>query len=210
MKIKVCGMRYPTNIKDLLSKLDIYPDYLGFIFYAKSPRFVDEDDQELIEMMPTITIKKVGVFVNPTLNYVHSMVRNFNLNVVQLHGNESVEFCQQVKDLNVKVIKAFSIEGNQDFATTTAYQSSCDLFLFDTKTPAYGGSGKKFDWQILNAYQSNTPFLLSGGVELSDIEVIKLINHPNMIGVDINSKFEVTPAKKDIEKIKLFINQLKY
>lgn len=204
MKIKVCGMKYPDNIRDLY-QLPI--DMVGMIFYSKSPRYIGETPFPEISAIPS-AIEKVGVFVNENTDKILSLITEFNLQIVQLHGDESPSECKKIKETNTKVIKAFSIEEKEDFNRSIFYEGHCDYFLFDTKTPQYGGSGRKFDWNILSYYTGNTPFLLSGGISEDDTLCIKEIKQPLFAGIDLNSKFELFPGIKDINKLKQFINHL--
>ena len=133
----------------------------------------------------------------------------FGLDCVQLHGNETSELCSQIKDNGVEVFKAFNISDVTDFVQTEKFVGVCDLFIFDTKTPSYGGSGIKFDWSVLDEYKFSTPFLLSGGIGEDDAKLVSQINHDKMIGVDLNSKFELSPAYKDVAKLKRFLNRIR-
>ena len=208
MKLKICGMKYADNIKDV-AKLS--PDFMGFIFYPKSKRFVGEDFQ-----MPEISseIKKVGVFVNDLVENILSKVKKYKLDLVQLHGNESSDFCAQTSKVfktfeagHVEIIKAFGLpchsepsEESFSFSFLNAYESSCEYFLFDTKTKEYGGSGKTFDKSILMNYKLSKPFFLSGGIDLADIPYLTShISHP--FALDVNSRFEVEHGLKDISKL---------
>lgn len=203
MKIKVCGMKYPDNIKQI-ANLPI--DYMGMIFYAKSPRFVDQQD-EILSMPLSSNILKVGVFVDADIEYIKQAAQDYNLNFAQLHGNESPLFCKEVNSF-LPVIKAFSVAEIKDLNKTKDYEGVCDYFLFDTKTPQHGGSGQKFDWHILDAYTGNTPFLLSGGISAEDAQAIKKIQHTRFAGIDLNSKFETEPGLKDIDLLTTFIKAL--
>lgn len=205
MKIKVCGLKYGDNILEI-SKLNV--DMMGFIFYRKSPRFIENFlKPEIIERIPK-KIEKIGVFVNSSIEEIKDAVFNYKLTGVQLHGNETPEECELLKD-GVLVIKSFLINDNFDFNVLKAYQYCCDYFLFDTYSKDYGGSGKKFDWNLLKSYKLDTPFFLSGGISFDDAEMICNFSHPKFFGIDINSRFEIFPGLKDIEKIKKFINLLK-
>lgn len=204
MKIKVCGLKYQDNIKQL-SLLPI--NYMGFIFYKKSPRFVDDVlDFNFIKNLPK-HIKKVGVFVNEPSNSIQNIVAHYNLDVVQLHGDETEVMCEELKPY-AKVIKAFRINDTFNFKDIQKYIPYVDYFLFDTETKAFGGSGQQFNWDILKHYQLQTPFFLSGGIDEQSIEKIKQFHHPQLFGIDINSKFEINVAVKDSEKIKTFISTL--
>lgn len=200
MIIKVCGMKHAENMQQL-SKLDV--DYIGMIFYAKSPRFLDK----VIDCKLPTNIKKVGVFVNADKDYMQNTIATHQLDMVQLHGNESPALCKELSPI-VSVIKAFSIAAINDLEATNSYIDVCDTFLFDTKTPQYGGSGYKFDWTMLDHYTGNKPFLLSGGISEDDAEAIKKINHPAFIGIDLNSRFEIEAGLKDINKLEKFINEI--
>lgn len=197
-------MKYPENIIDL-SKLTI--DYMGLIFYSKSPRYVDGLDPETLDILPR-DIEKVGVFVNANIGYITECVEKYKLNLVQLHGSESVDFCNEINK-SIHTIKAFSISEVSDFEKTKEYEGKCDYFLFDTKTPQYGGSGLKFDWNMLNSYKGNTPFFLSGGISAEDTELIKKVRHPLLYALDLNSKFEIEAGLKNTVLLKRFIKDLK-
>jgi len=199
MKIKVCGIKSGKNFNEIAS-LDI--NWIGLNFYSKSKRFVEEN----INFQES-TIVKVGVFVNAEIEFVKEKIANYNLDFIQLHGNETKYYCQSVKSFS-KVIKVFSIDEEFDFNTTSDYDF-CDYFLFDTKCKEYGGSGKKFNWIKINQYKGPVPFLLAGGIGPDDVKRIHNISHPKLIGIDINSKFEIKPGLKDATKIHSFITNLK-
>ncbi len=207
MKIKVCGMKNPENIQ-ALAQLPI--DYMGLIFYPKSPRYIQELNASLLDVLPN-TISRVGVFVNEDIESLFKQVDKYKLSVVQLHGYESLEYCSNIKDKCPKliIIKAFNVSESSDFIKMGQYVDVCDYFLFDTKTSQYGGSGLKFDWNILNEYIGNTPFFLSGGISAEDVEAIRKISHPKLYALDLNSKFELEPGLKNITLLEQFINQLK-
>ncbi|MBK5720423.1 phosphoribosylanthranilate isomerase [Dysgonomonas sp. Marseille-P4677] len=205
MKIKVCGMKYPDNIKDL-GTLPIH--FMGMIFYQKSPRYVENLILPDLKILPDY-IKRVGVFVNSDIDFILNKVNKYNLDLIQLHGNESPEFCKGLNRM-LPIIKAFSIADSSDIDKTKAYDGLQGYFLFDTKTPQYGGSGQKFDWSILETYTGNTPFFLSGGISINDIDEIKKIKHPQFYGLDLNSKFEKEPGLKDITLLQQFIKELEY
>ena len=204
MLIKVCGLRNKQNIAEL-AQLPI--DFIGFIFYSKSKRYaIPELDSTQVA---NLGIKKVGVFVNEKTEKILEIVDKFQLNALQLHGNESPSQVELLKNKNLQIIKAFSITTDFSFKKTKIYESLVDYFLFDTATVNYGGSGQKFNWEILKNYKSATPFLLSGGISEVDIDSIKEIAHPKFAGIDINSKFELSAGLKDTEKIKSFIQNFK-
>ena len=200
MMIKVCGMRDAQNILEVES-LGI--DMMGFICWPKSPRFVSEVPAYLPKC------KRVGVFVNPTLEEIQKHIEAFDFSFIQLHGSESPEFCQEVREkTGCKVIKAISISSKEDLALANQYEGSCDLLLFDTKCETIGGSGQKFSWDILSDYRGSLPFLLSGGIGPADAEQLSKFHHPKCIGFDINSRFELEPGIKDTEKIRTFIRNI--
>ncbi len=299
LKIKVCGMRDTRNVI-ALTELPI--DYMGFIFYEKSARYVSTiPDLTTFKKLPNL--KKVGVFVNADLDFLLGKVREFGLNVIQLHGKETPQYIEELKTKYLKlnalgsklknfddafennsskldalreeilintaklnaignelvvnpakliaikndvamnlsrlnalknelatnaskisafknelainaskmeVWKAFSVDNSFDFNETKSFDGFADKFLFDTKTPLHGGSGQKFDWAILNQYEGQTPFFLSGGISAPDVEEIRAIEHPMFYGVDLNSKFEISPALKDVPMLKKFVEDLRF
>lgn len=198
-KLKICGMKYSENI---LQASELLPDFMGFIFWKKSPRYFDGDIPELPE-----SIQKVGVFVNESLKNVLAAVQKHGLDIVQLHGNESVVYCFELKKQNIKIIKVFSVENDFDFDHLKPFESFVDYFLFDTKGELPGGNGITFNWEILKNYNSDKPFFLSGGIGIDQIENIKKLNLP-IFAIDINSKFETAPGLKNTELIKQFTTQL--
>jgi len=203
MKIKVCGMKQAANIAEVA---DLHPDYLGFIFYPKSPRLISEVSAELIKYIPN-EIKTVGVFVNEDIKEVKLKIAKHQLKAVQLHGTESVEYCAEIKTLGIEVIKAFGVHPDFDFEQLEPYIPVVDYFLFDTQTPAHGGSGNVFDWQLLEKYQLDKPYFLSGGIGLEHAQQIKTIQDPRLYAIDVNSKFELEPGLKDVERLKEFFKE---
>jgi len=202
MEIKVCGMREPKNIRMLIS--EVKPDWMGLIFYPKSPRFVsDEQAGELREF----SVKKVGVFVNENEAEILKKVKLFELSAIQLHGNESVDFVKSLTEkTDAELWKAISVGGEINWESQKGYLSFVSKFLFDTATPAHGGSGKRFDWKVLETYPFNKSFLLSGGLDVESAEEVLALGKqiPQLNGVDLNSKFEDAPGVKNIEKLKNF------
>ena len=196
MIIKVCGMRDGDNIREV-EALGI--DMMGFIFYPKSSRYVSKHP----EYLPT-KCKRVGVFVDEDVENIMKIADDYALDFIQLHGHESIEEVMKLQDWNV--IKAFNIATKEDLEKTAPYAGLVDYFLFDTKGPSAGGNGEKFDWSILDAYNDDTPFLLSGGIGPDDAERILNYHHPKCIGFDLNSRFEIEPGIKDIIKLKTFLN----
>ncbi len=206
MKIKVCGLTKPENIK-ALGKLA--PDYMGLIFYPKSPRFVDEKNAEdICNAIPEET-EKVGVFVNELLAEIIRLSELFKLKTLQIHGNESPEYCNELQLLGYTVIKAFGVNENFDFKVLDIYKDSCDFFLFDTKSQKHGGTGTKFNWQLLDRYHLDKPYFLSGGIGPDDVSAINNNNHDLVYALDINSRFETEPGLKNIELIKDFITSIR-
>ncbi|HEV7348757.1 phosphoribosylanthranilate isomerase [Telluribacter sp.] len=207
MKIKVCGMREKANIEQLVS---LQPDFIGFIFYDKSPRYVGEElDEEFVKNLPK-SIKKVGVFVNANPGYILSMVKRFDLEYVQLHGTEMPDVCRNIRQRGVNIIKAFSIDESFNFAMLNNYKPFCDLFLFDTKGASFGGNGTSFDWSLLRKYDNEKPFLLSGGISLDNIErVIELSRSLPIYGIDVNSQFEREAGLKDIQRIQQLLAKIR-
>jgi len=202
MLVKVCGMRDGDNIRELLN-LDI--DFMGMIFYEKSPRFISKPPEVLFPEK----VQKTGVFVNATFKEIMDVAKKFNLDAIQLHGHETPEFCSKISQAGYTVLKAFGIDEKFNFEDIRTYEKACSFFVFDTKTKGYGGSGKKFNWEKLEEYQGDTGFLLSGGISPEDINTLKQFSHPQFKGVDLNSGFEIKPGIKNIEELKLFINELK-
>jgi phosphoribosylanthranilate isomerase len=197
LKLKVCGMRDASNIIKVAS---LQPDYMGFIFYEKSKRFVG-NDFSIPKEFPSM-IKRVGVFVNEKVDAILKLVSKHKLDFVQLHGDEIPEDCKALKQNKVGVIKVFSIDNEFDFNKTKPYQLYTDFFLFDTKSESYGGSGKSFDWNLLKKYDQEIPFFLSGGLSPDNIQNIKELKGMNLHAIDVNSGVEVAPGLKDITKVK--------
>ena len=200
MIVKVCGMRDSENIRAIeQTKADL----MGFIFHPKSPRFV----ASLPEYMPKKQ-KRVGVFVNASLEQILAIAQKFSLEYIQLHGDEPPAFCSELKNRGLKVIRAQRIANADDIIRAESYNMA-DLMIFDTKTELYGGSGKKFNWQLLENYKGCVPFLLSGGIRSDTFEEIKAFFHPQFAGIDLNSGFEISPALKDVGKLNNFIEKIK-
>ncbi len=206
MKIKVCGMREADNIR-AAEELGI--DLMGFIFWPGSSRYVSQRPAYL----PT-RCKRVGVFVDATIDNVLSHVEDYHLDAVQLHGHENPDYLHALRrncmdnGSGIVIIKALNVATPEDLVATELYQDSVDCFLFDTKAERVGGNGTKFDWSVLSHYQGKTPFLLSGGIGPDDAEAVKSFHHPQCIGIDLNSRFEQVPGRKDIYKLKLFLQQI--
>ena len=204
MKLKICGLKYTDNIKDVAK---FTPDYMGFIFYQDSKRFVGEEFDPVFLNSLDLKIKKVGVFVNSTKDHILKNVKKYQLDFVQLHGDETSGYCNELCH-DVKIIKAFGVDETFDFSQLQDFKTSASYFLFDTKTSEYGGSGEQFDWNILEKYDNEIPFFLSGGIDLENIEKILHLKNINIHAIDANSKFEIEQGLKDIRKIKLLKNAI--
>lgn len=199
--IKVCGMRDGDNIREIDS---VHPDMMGFICWPGSARNVSTPPS----CLPNC--HRVGVFVNPSVKEVLNAKEMLGLDYMQLHGNESVNVCKKLKqETGLKLIKAISVSQTSDIDKAMAYQEIAELLVFDTKCKTYGGSGDKFNWDILNNYAGELPFLLSGGIGPKDYTKIRDWHHPKCIGIDINSCFEISPALKDAETTIEFIKKIR-
>ena len=209
MKLKVCGMKDNDNIIELIG---VHPDYMGLIFHEKSPRNVTYD----FSVQLPDGIKKVGVFVNETEGFILDRIERFDIKYVQLHGIESPHFCKRLKNSplgrglrgGLKIIKAFNIHENFNFDMLKEYEPHCDYFLFDAYGKNAGGNGITFNWDLLQNYKGTTPFFLCGGMKLDIVNEVKSFSHPQFVGVDINSGFEIEPGLKNIELIKKFKDEL--
>lgn len=197
MLIKVCGLKDPEQVAIISRNVD----FVGFIFYPKSKRFIDHS-------LPSFGAKKTGIFVNENIQTVLRTARLEKLDAVQLHGDENPEDCAVIHG-QLKVIKAFGVDDQFDFDRLASYEDHVDYFLFDTKTVNHGGSGIQFDWALLNDYKGNTPFFLSGGISTESLKQIKDFNHKSFAGLDLNSRFEIEHGKKDLELLNTFLNELR-
>lgn len=206
VRIKVCGMRDPLNVVEIS---DIKPDFMGFIFYKGSPRFIGSDpDQSLFNNVPPGIIK-TGVFVDEKRDEILRLSVRSGLGMIQLHGNESPDYCSYLRSSGLKIIKVISIAKSFDFEFVKSFSEVCDYFLFDTRTEKAGGSGVKFDWNKLKAYNLDIPFFLSGGIGPEDTGLIKTFENRGFFAVDVNSRFETTPGIKNVTLVKKFIEVLK-
>jgi phosphoribosylanthranilate isomerase len=202
LKLKICGMREQENMLEIAA---LRPDFFGLIFYPKSPRFVSLEQAKNLPEFPDVS--RVGVFVNESLDNILQIAEQANLSVIQLHGNESPEFCAAIKRQNLQIIKAFGINENFDSSTLKNYETVCDYFLFDTKTQQHGGSGKNFDWTILQHLEINRPFFLSGGISAENAgEAIKACANLPLFALDVNSKAEIAPGIKSYKLIQEIIH----
>jgi phosphoribosylanthranilate isomerase len=203
MKIKVCGMRDAQNVADVAS---LSPDFMGFIFYPPSPRSVSGIfKKELLESL-TAKTSPVAVFVNSPIDYALSILKEYNFKYAQLHGGESVAYCDEIKKAGFGVIKVFSIDEHTSFEEMAEFATVADYFLFDTKSPKHGGTGQKFAWSLLDKYTLDKPVILSGGIGLEDANELKEIDkkYSWVVGFDLNSKFEIEAGVKDVEKLRQF------
>jgi phosphoribosylanthranilate isomerase len=207
MKVKVCGI---TTIDDATFLRQLKVTYAGFIFYPKSPRYVGKLPDARLFSATGPDIRNVGVFVNAPTGEVVDMANAFHLDLVQLHGDETPAYCQEIKSAGINIIKAFRVDSNFDPSATAAFSPCADYFLFDTNSKNYGGAGKKFNWQILNGITSLKPFFLSGGIGPGDADEIISLQLPALHAIDINSKFETKPGKKDHQKLYMFLDKIKH
>ncbi|RDV14800.1 phosphoribosylanthranilate isomerase [Pontibacter diazotrophicus] len=207
MKVKVCGMREPENIRQVAA---LQPDFMGFIFYKDSKRFVGETlSPELLASLPA-SVRKIGVFVNESTEEILEKVKTYHLNLVQLHGHESPRQCQELHEAGVKVIKAFSVGDNFSFQSTLLYERYCDYFLFDTKGKQYGGNGVVFDWELLKGHIADKPYFLSGGLTLENLQQKEFEElRPKPFAVDVNSGFEQEPGLKKVEELKQLLEAVR-
>ncbi len=205
LMIKVCGMREPTNI---LEVADLKPDMLGFIFYPQSKRFVGDDFNPDIIHSLNHKISTVGVFVNELQEIVLEKLKLYKFDFVQLHGSESPNYCYKIGK-ECKVLKSFGIHDKFDWYSVNPYIDVCDYLLFDTSTKDFGGSGIKFNWPLLKNYHLSKPFFLSGGIGPNDIKEIEKLKFPYLVGLDINSKFEIEPGLKNVNLLQKFIKHLR-
>ncbi len=201
MLVKVCGLRDSNNICEIVES---GADMLGFIFYPPSPRYVGE-----AHLPQTSGVARVGVFVNESQDNIIKLAKAHLLTHLQLHGSESPIFCCQLQQLGYVVIKAISVSDETSLEQCEGYGGCVDYLLFDTSTKAYGGSGHKFDWQILKSYNEQIPYILSGGITIDDIPFITQLVDNRLVGVDINSQFELSPALKNTKLVGEFITELK-
>jgi len=197
-------MKYPANITEVLA---IKPDYLGFIFYESSKRYVENLAPEFVRELTAI--KKVGVFVNASVAAVEQAIDRYGLDMVQLHGQEEPAFVADVGAFGVEVIKAFGITDGFDWLQLEPYERVANYFLFDTKTPAHGGSGKQFDWSLLRRYHLQKPYFLSGGLSAENMNEAIALKDPRLFAIDVNSKFESRPGFKDVQLLETALLKIK-
>lgn len=202
--IKVCGMRDPENLEQLCA---LEPDYVGFIFYSPSRRFVGEDPDPALFRIPGGEIKKVGVFVDEDFRVVSKMVQHYALDAVQLHGNESADYCGQLSMAGPEVIKV--LDPHAGDAEIKWYRGQADYILFDSAGTGSGGTGRKFNWELLRDRPVHTPFFLSGGIGPDDAGVLRSLGLGQLAGIDLNSRFELAPGIKDIKLLKQFFTEIR-
>lgn len=205
MMIKICGLKDADNIAEIAY---LTPMLMGFIFYRKSPRFAGELNPDVVKSLPSF-VRPVGVFVDSSIEYVDEICRRYGIGIVQLHGSESPEYCMKLKEAGYVVFKAVGVDGAVDWETLRPYTDSVTMFLFDTSSPQHGGTGRKFDWNLLADYPLGTPYLLSGGIGPDDVDNIISAMRPGMAGIDINSRFESEPGVKDMKRLIDFILKLR-
>lgn len=206
MKIKVCGLRDADNLKQIAA---LNPDFIGFIFYDQSPRFVgDSLDEATVRALPR-SIRKVGVFVNASPDYILRNVKKYDLQYVQLHGTETPDFCRSLQNRGLNVIKAFRIGEGFNFSMLNNYKAFSDLFLFDAKGEQPGGNGITFDWDVLKNYDNAKPFFISGGIGLDNLDQLDQLKGMKLYGVDVNSQVETAPGVKDVAKVAELITRLR-
>ncbi|RIV18269.1 phosphoribosylanthranilate isomerase [Fibrisoma montanum] len=206
MKIKVCGLRDAENIKEIAA---LGPDFIGFIFYDQSPRFVGEGlDADVVKALPR-SIRKVGVFVNASPDSILRTVKKYDLQYVQLHGTETPEYCRSLRNRGISLIKAFRVDESFNFSMLNNYKLQCDFFLFDAKGDQPGGNGIRFDWSLLSRYDNEKPFFISGGIGLDNLDQLTALKDMKLYGVDVNSQVETAPGVKDVEKVKELIHRLR-
>ena len=206
MKVKVCGI---TRVDQLNELHEAGADYAGLIFYPGSKRFAGLKLREAQEEIKGIPIKKIGVFVNEELQSVLRYIKEFGLYAVQLHGEENPGYCKCLM-AEVTVIKVFRLEGEEDVdALLQPFLDACHYYLFDTASKDYGGSGRKFNWEVVEKAVIGKPFFLSGGIAAGDVESLRAFRHKWLEAVDINSSFESQPGVKDLYKVSSFISEIK-
>lgn len=205
LKIKVCGLRSPEQII-ALNAMGV--DYCGLIFFSESPRYAGADNLKEVLRSAQLKCRLTGVFVNESKDVIDETIRSYKLKAVQLCGTEDPVFCKEIRK-EVEVLKVFHLHDGFNFSELVDYEDCCDYFLFDTKSKLHGGSGKKFEWDLLRSVPESKPFFLSGGIASDDVAEIRSIRHPSFCGVDINSRFEISPGNKNISMIQKFYDQIK-
>jgi phosphoribosylanthranilate isomerase len=206
LKIKVCGMRDPQNLEEVCG---LGPDFIGYIFFRGSKRYVGEKPDPVIFEIPENRIQRVGVFVNEPILSVQHLVEKGWLDMVQLHGNESPEYCKALVNEGIYVIKAIHPEFMMDESSLMDYYGVIHYFLFDTPGKGFGGTGLKFNWDLLEQYNVPVPFILSGGIGPEDGKVLRELDHMWLRAVDVNSRFETEPGIKSVSQLKDFMKEIR-
>ena len=204
MWIKVCGLKDAANVS-LVAGLG--PDMMGFIFYEASPRYAGGLNPDVVRALPW-NIRRVGVFVDAGMQEILLTMKEYGLDTIQLHGDETPDQCAALREKGFYVVKAVGVSALEDIRRTEEYRNTCDIVLFDTKSPSHGGTGEKFDWSLLESYDG-APFLLSGGIGPQDREMVSAFRHPEFLGIDLNSRFETEPGMKDIGALRSFIEAVR-
>ncbi|MEN8226551.1 MAG: phosphoribosylanthranilate isomerase [Bacteroidota bacterium] len=206
LKIKVCGLLHPENIEGVCA---LEPDFVGYIFYPGSKRYVGKKPDPAIFGIPAESTLKVGVFVNEEISKVEQIFSLCRLDMVQLHGEESPHYCETMQDMGIPVIKALSPDSIAEGATPEAYKKGVDYLLIDTPGETYGGTGRKFDWELLDESFIPNPFLLSGGIGPEDGAAIRKLHFEGLFGIDLNSRFELSPGLKDVNLLEEFMREIR-
>ncbi len=206
LKIKICGLRDPRNIGEIAGTS---PDFMGFVFYPKSPRYAGHTDPVALRRKIPGDIIKTGVFVDEDPVKLSDICREFEISAVQLHGSETPDYCRKVRSAGFITIKAFGVSSYTASGLTEKYSDCCDYFLFDTLTKSHGGSGRRFNWDTLHGIRPSRPYFLSGGIGIDSIDYLKNFDEENLFGIDINSRFELSPGVKDVKLITKFINEIR-
>lgn len=205
LEIKVCGMREPGNIYDVAS---LVPDYMGFIFYDLSPRCCRGIlSPEVVAALPAGVVPVIVSVDMPAIG-LETLAESLGITTLQLHGSETPEYCHGLRGKGFKVWKATRFSGREDMARLEGYVETVDRFVFDTPAPCYGGSGRKFDWRLLDSYALPVDFMLSGGIGENDVEAVKALHHTRLVGIDLNSRFEISPGVKDPTRLGRFMTRL--
>lgn len=213
LQVKVCGMRESDNILALATNPSTRPDLMGLIFYPKSSRYVADGLSPEVLASLSLGLPLVGVFVNATPEAISEAVSSYDLSVLQLHGDESPAFCEQIRAAHpgLGLWKALGVGPQTDFAVLEAYAPCCDAFLFDTKALQYGGTGRRFDWSLLTGYEGATPYMLAGGIGASSVEDVRALaaNDTRLLGIDLNSQVECAPGRKSPEAVAEILKELR-
>jgi phosphoribosylanthranilate isomerase len=206
ISVKVCGLNNPLNVKAISES---GPDFIGFIFYPDSKRYVGRIPDKALFLNVPEGIMRTGVFVNEDSERILELAKYADLDIIQLHGNESINYCKSLRASGLQIIKTFAVGADFDPGVTDQYSKACDYFLFDTKYEKHGGTGNKFDWGKLKNYSFKKPFFLSGGIGPEDTNIKAAVLNNQLFAIDINSRFEISPGIKNAVSVKNFINEIK-